>query len=147
MFMWMGLVGAAAQFTLIGPTTQKLGDLVTSLLAAICMLVGLVLLAQASTLWLVLFALTLVSLSYSIFAPIAMSLVTQKAAPQERGTMLGIFQSVGSLGRVAGPAFSGFAFVTLGYSSPFYIGALVMAPCCILIFIAMRRNAARTTPS
>jgi len=141
MFMWMGLVGAATQFTLIGPMTQKYGDLATILLTSVGMLVGLVLLALASTLWLALLALTLLSVAHSIFTPVVTNLVTQQATRGEHGATLGIFQSVGSLGRVAGPAFSGFAFTALSYSSPFHIGALVMVPCCILVFSAMRRNA------
>lgn len=144
MFMWMGLVGAATQFTLIGPMTQKYGDLAVILLTSICMLAGMVLLALTSTLWMALLALTLLSVSHSIFTPVSTNLVTQNAAPKERGALLGIFQSVGSLGRVVGPAFSGFAFAALGYASPFHIGALVMVPCCILVFIAMRRNAMKT---
>jgi MFS family permease len=64
--------------------------------------------------------------------------VAQSAAPKERGAILGIFQSIGSLGRVAGPLFSGAAFANLGYNSPFHIGALVMVPCLILLLMVSR---------
>ena len=47
---------------------------------------------------------------------------------------------IGALGRVVGPALSGFGFASLGVNSPFQIGAAVMLP-CVLVALATRRRA------
>jgi MFS family permease len=76
---------------------------------------------------------------------VSTSIVSQNSPAKERGAVLGIFQSIGSLGRVAGPAFSGVAFANLGYHSPFHISALVMAVCLVLLLRASRAMRSHTS--
>ena len=63
------------------------------------------------------------------------------AQPAERGLLLGVFQSVGGLGRVFGPMYAGVAFAQLGAGSPYLIGALLMLPCVLLSVAVIRRPA------
>ena len=81
------------------------------------------------------------SLSHSMFAPVSQSLVSKFAQPAERGLLLGVFQSVGGLGRVFGPMYAGVAFAQLGTGSPYLIGALLMLPCVLLSIAVVRRPA------
>jgi predicted MFS family arabinose efflux permease len=150
LFMYMGLIGAVTQFTVIGPMTKKYGEMRILHLTAVGMLIGLTGLTLTDSIVPVLIALTVVSAANSVFTPVSTSIVSKKSPKGERGAVLGIFQSVGSLGRVAGPAFSGAAFANLGYNSPFHIGALVMVPCLILLLMvsrAARREQTGDSPS
>ncbi len=145
LFMYMGLVGSIVQFVVTGPVTKKFGEMRVLHLTTVGMLVGFTGLALSSSLFWVVISLTLASASNSLFTPVSTSVVSQRSSPKERGAILGIFQSIGSLGRVAGPAFSGLAFANLGYNSPFHIAALVMVPCLILLLVVSRaaRNGAQ----
>ena len=140
-FMYSGFVGAVCQLTLIGPLTKRFGEAALLMMTVVAMGAGLWVLADATTVITVLVAMTLLSLSHSLFSPVSASLVSKYALPTERGVLLGVFQGVGSLGRVLGPTFAGAAFVQLGYGSPYMIGALLMVPCVMLAVAVVRRPA------
>jgi DHA1 family tetracycline resistance protein-like MFS transporter len=140
LFMYSGLVGAVSQFTLIGPLAKRIGEINVVLATVIAMIAGLLLMAVAATPFVTLVAMTLLSAAHSIFTPIVTTVASKKSSPRDRGVILGVFQSIGGLGRVAGPLFSGAAFAQLGYSSPFQIGAAVMVPCVVITIIAARRQ-------
>lgn len=139
-FMYSGLVGAVSQFTIIGPLAKRVGEINVVLLTVIAMIAGLLTMAVATTPMTTIIAMTLLSAAHSIFTPIVTTIASKESTPRDRGVILGVFQSIGGLGRVAGPLFSGAAFAQLGYSSPFQIGAAVMVPCIVLTVIAARRR-------
>jgi DHA1 family tetracycline resistance protein-like MFS transporter len=138
-FMYSGFVGAVCQLTLIGPLTKRFGEAALLMMTVVAMGAGLWVLADATTVITALVAMTLLSFSHSIFSPVSSSLVSKYALPTERGVLLGMFQSVGSLGRVLGPAYAGVAFAQLGHGSPYLIGALLMVPCAMLAVVVVRR--------
>jgi DHA1 family tetracycline resistance protein-like MFS transporter len=140
LFMYSGMIGAAAQFTIIGPLVKRIGELNVVLWAVIGMIIGLLAMTIATTMVTTLIAMTLLSAAHSIFTPIVTAIASRESSPRDRGIVLGAFQSIGGLGRVAGPLFSGAAFAQLGYSSPFQIGAAIMVPCIVLTIIAVRRR-------
>jgi predicted MFS family arabinose efflux permease len=138
-FMFMGMIGTFTQLTLIGPLEKRFGELSVIVITVIAMVIGLLMIASATDLIMTLIATTVLATSHSIFTPMVTSVVSKQAAPKERGTVLGIFQGVGGLGRVVGPAFAGFAFAQLGYSSPYLIGAVILLPCCVLTIMMTRQ--------
>lgn len=140
-FMYTGLIGAVCQLGLIGPLTRWLGEAKLLMINVVVMGVGLWLMADASTLMATLVAMTLLSTAHGIFSPVSTSLASRYARPNERGVLLGLFQSVGGFGRVIGPAYAGAAFVQLGTGSPYLIGALLMVPCVLLSVAVIRQPA------
>jgi len=138
-FMFSGFIGAVVQLTLIGPLTKRLGEPTLLMTTVVAISAGLWLLAGATTIIMALVAMSLLSTAHSIFSPVSSSLVSRYAKPTERGMLLGLFQGVGGLGRVFGPAYAGVAFVQLGTGSPFWIGALLMLPCVFLAVAVIRR--------
>lgn len=138
LFMYMGLVGAVTQFVVTGPLAKKIGEMRILHLTAVGLLLGFLGLTLTDSIVLILICLKVLSAANSLFTPVSTSIVSQNSPAKERGAVLGIFQSIGSLGRVAGPAFSGVAFANLGYHSPFHISALVMAVCLVLLLRASR---------
>jgi predicted MFS family arabinose efflux permease len=142
-FMYMGLIGTITQLTLIGPLAKRVGEMQVILFTVLTMVIGLLLIASATNLIMTLLAMTVLAASHSVFTPMTTSVVSKHASSKDRGTVLGIFQGFGSLGRVVGPAVSGFAFSHLGYSSPYFIGAAVMLPCCVLTLMMIRQSKGR----
>jgi DHA1 family tetracycline resistance protein-like MFS transporter len=142
LFMYMGMVGSITQFVVIGPLTKRFGEMRVLHVATVGMLCGFMSLTLTDSLVLVAVAITVLSAANSVFTPVSTSVVSQRAAPKERGAILGIFQSIGALGRVAGPTFSGAAFAGISYSTPFHIGAAVMIPSLVLLIMASRASKA-----
>jgi DHA1 family tetracycline resistance protein-like MFS transporter len=122
-------------------TAEKLAT-VGTLLAA----VGMALLPVADTLALLIAALTVFAVGSAILNPNLSTLVARAAGAQERGSVLGAYQGMASLGRVIGPfAASGLARAT-SLAWPFVAGALVaVVGACVLAFSA--RESVSTEPS
>lgn len=138
-FMYTGFIGTICQLGLIGPLTKRLGEAKLLMINVVVMGAGLWLMADASTLIATLVAMTLLSTAHGIFSPVSTSLASRYAQPTERGMLLGLFQGVGGLGRVLGPAYAGAAYVQLGTGSPYLIGALLMVPCVLLAVAVIRQ--------
>ncbi len=82
------------------------------------------------------------------FNPSVSSLVSKEAADTERGMVMGLYQSVGSLGRAIGPLFSGF-LITFLLPGPFLygIGAMVVAAMLVLVVRAKAAVPATAVPA
>jgi DHA1 family tetracycline resistance protein-like MFS transporter len=58
--------------------------------------------------------------------PALNALIAAQAAETERGAVMGLSQSAGALGRVAGPLGAGVLFDTFGTGAPFLAAALLI---------------------
>ena len=58
--------------------------------------------------------------------PAINSLISKQAAADERGGVLGVAQSAGSLARIVGPGLAGPLFSAFGRDAPYYAAAAVM---------------------
>jgi DHA1 family multidrug resistance protein-like MFS transporter len=119
-----GLIGAAAQGSLVGRLTEKFGDerVVTGslLLSAI----GFVVMTLAFDYWTVLLTTSMFFLGNSILRPAVNSLIS-KLAGQKQGLIMGYNNSFLSLGNAAGPLLAGFLFeINLFY--PYLLGAVIL---------------------
>jgi len=138
-FLYSGFVGAVCQLVLIGPITKRIGENAVVMWSIAGMGLGLAVLAMTASVTMTLVAMTLVSAAHSMFSPVSTAVVSRFAEPAERGMVLGVFQGIGSLGRVAGPTFAGVAFAQISYSSPYWISALLTVPALVLAVGIMRR--------
>jgi DHA1 family tetracycline resistance protein-like MFS transporter len=125
-FFYVGLLLAALQGGLIGRLSQRFGEarLVTAGAAIIGL--GLLGLAVAGSLWVVLVVTGLLAIGMGLLNPSVSSLVSRAAGAGEHGGILGVSQSASSLARILGPAIAGIAFTLGGRDAPYYLGALVM---------------------
>ncbi len=137
MFTYIGLLIVLVQGGMIHRLAKKYGE--KSLIATGTILVGLGLLLvpyspSSNNLVLLAIALALLAFGSGINNPSNQSLLS-KLAPQEKiGGILGVGQSLSTLGRILGPIIGAAAFQYLGYASPYYIGALVMMVAFIFSF-------------
>ena len=139
-FLYSGFVGAVVQLGLIGPITKRIGENAVVMWSIVGLGLGLVLLAITQSATMTLLAMTLVSAAHSLFSPVSTAVVSHHAEPSERGMVLGVFNGIGSLGRVVGPGFAGVAYAQISPASPYWIGALLMVPAVMLAVIFMRRD-------
>jgi DHA1 family tetracycline resistance protein-like MFS transporter len=91
-----------------------------------------------------LFGITFTAAGGAMFNTASTSWVSKQAGDHERGTVLGLFQSAGWLGRSVGPTVSGFLFMTYGPNTPLFAGALLMVPVFFIVAYIRRRHAEDT---
>jgi DHA1 family tetracycline resistance protein-like MFS transporter len=121
------------------------------------LLAGSVLIAVGFALWAALpflhlpfaanFPITiLIACGSGVFSPSSSSLLSRTADEQRQGMVLGVGQAVSSLGRIFGPAMSGF-LLDLHRSLPFALGAVLLAIAAALATRVLAPTTTSTAPS
>jgi DHA1 family tetracycline resistance protein-like MFS transporter len=147
-FGYMAIIVTAVQAFGIGPLRKRFSEAALMTGAVLLYAAGLFVMSFAADAFLTLVAISLLGVGMGLFNPCAAALVSKTAAASERGAVMGIFQSAGSLARVLGPAASGPLFQFAGAQAPFAAGALLTAPAAVIVLLVMRRRRAepRTAP-
>jgi MFS family permease len=128
---------ATIQGGLLGRIVKRLGEKGVIVLGAASFTVGFILVPSIWRLPLLYIVAFLIAIGQGLCYPALTSLVSKAAPEGERGSMLGLATSVGSLARFVGPLLSGFLYDLAGVAGAFYGGAVFMA-LALLIAIRMR---------
>ncbi|WP_337879434.1 MFS transporter [Rheinheimera sp.] len=136
MLLVSGLTLAAVQGGLVGKLTRKFGEQqllkFSSWLYAAGML--LMIISGANQLYaLVLLAMSMQAAASGLMLTCIQSLVSQKAPAHQKGRLLGLFSSAGTLARTVATFSTGSIYLLFGIQSP-----LILACCCViaLFFLA-----------
>lgn len=124
-FMYIGLTTAIIQGTLIGKFNKWFGEKQLMIYGCILVFIGLFTLPLVPVQYFVpleMLSITFISLGNAFLMPTITSLISKKVPRNEQGKMLGLNQSLGSLGRVIGPIIGG-AVYGVNYHLPYFLGA------------------------
>ncbi len=131
----IGLVGVLVQGYFIGKLTKKFGEKKLLNIGMILMLSGLALIPVSIYSIIIIWMLVLaMSTGLALVNPTILSIISKLTSPDEQGEVLGVNQSMGSLGRVLGPLWGGFAFNILGYQFPFWTASFFTTIAFIIAF-------------
>jgi hypothetical protein len=125
-FAAIGIVALITQGGLIDPLKKRFGELPLIATGTLMMAIGLALIPFPHTLWGQFPVVALLAFGNSIATPVLTALVSELSPENERGEMIGVFQSVGSLGRIIGPNVGGSLFNVFGYAVPYMAGGAIM---------------------
>ena len=147
-FMYLGFVVMVTQMFVVGRLAPIFGEGRLLQFAVCAYIFGLLFMAIVPFTfdppnWQVMvFGITFTAFGGAMFNTASTSWVSKQAGDQERGAVLGLFQSAGWLGRSVGPTVAGGLFQTLGPNAPLFAGALLMAPVLMIVTLIRRRHAA-----
>jgi len=140
-FTGIGLALVLVQAGLIHAVSARLGEGGTLRAGLAANGAGLVLLAVDGG-WLTLVpALGLLVLGQGLVTPTMSSAVAGRVPADQRGRVLGLQQSAGSLARVAGPAAAGVLFQHVGVPAPYLAAGVLVAVALFLVPAGSRRRA------
>ncbi len=124
---------ALFQFFAMGPLADRFGSFLlvrASLLIYIVGWLGLLMSKNWIHLALSMFA---AAIATALFQTNMQTLISEEAAPEERGLAMGVYQSSSSMARFLGQASVGSVYLFLAPSAPFLIGAAMMVPALFLL--------------
>lgn len=127
----------------IGRLARRFGELTMVQTSLVCFGIGWILLVMSRGMILVIAGMTIGAIGSALFQTCLQTMISHRAGPAERGLVLGVYQSTGSLSRFMGQAGSGTIFGYLGMNAPFWIGAIAMLP-ALYISTRIRRGLKRT---
>ncbi len=142
---YIGLTVTLVQVFVVGRVVPLLGEVNVIRLAFIGYAIGLFIMAQASSWVVMMVGLTFSASSGATFGTAASSFVSKVAGDNEKGFVLGVYQSCGWLGRISGPLAVGVVFSAIGVNAPLYLGILVLIPCIIIISVVAKKADLRKT--
>ncbi|GET44406.1 MFS transporter [Microseira wollei] len=126
-YIFWGGMAVFVQAKLVGPLTKRFGE-ANSLFGGLAVLgFGVFLIPFSTNLPLVLGAVTVMSIGFSLCRPLLISLLSQSAGAKRQGEVLGFAESASSLGKMVGPLVAGFAYTSLSPDWSFWSGTIVMA--------------------
>lgn len=132
-FAVMALLAAFSQAGLVGVLAKRIGERAVAATGIVGFGAGLALMAfvpEPFALWP---ALVVAGLGLGLCTPALSALASFQASPQERGAIMGAFQSGTSLGRVIGPALAGPVYAGVTHNAPFMLATLLAVPALLLL--------------
>lgn len=132
LFTGLGLVMVFVQGFLIRKLGKKYPDAPLISVGTGLLTIGLVLTPITHSLYVMYFALVLLATGSGINSPSNSSLLSKLCPKEHTGGVMGVGQSMSTLGRILGPIAGGYLFDTMGASSPYMLGAL----CMLIAFFA-----------
>ena len=132
-FMFIGVVGALVQFTLIKPMVARWGEHRTAETGILTMAIGLAIFPFLNSYGSLFVGAFFVSVGNSLVTPTIFAVISQRSSESEQGVAMGVTQSLGALGRVIGPPYGGLTYALLGYRFPF-VSAAVIALMALVVY-------------
>lgn len=134
LFVGLGLVMVFVQGFLIRKIGKIYPDSILISVGTALIAVGLVLTPVTHIFPVLCVALIILATGSGINNPSNSSLLSKLAPADQTGGVMGIGQSMSTLGRILGPIAGGYLFDKMGASSPYWLGAAVMTVAFLLSF-------------
>lgn len=143
LFLFMGVIVAGIQGGLIGRIVKRVGEHGAIVIGAASFTIGFLLVPSVWHVPLLYVVAFLIAIGQGLCYPALTALLSKIAPENERGSLLGLATSVGSLARFLGPLLSGFLYDLAGAAGAFYGGGVLMAA-SLMIALRMRRTSRYT---
>lgn len=132
MFAYIGFLIVLVQGGMIHRLSKKYGEKKLIATGSLLVASGLLLTPLTANLWVLALALAMLAFGYGINTPSNQSILSKLAKGENVGGVMGVGQSLSTLGRIIGPVIGGAAFEHLGTGSPYVIGAIAMVAAFLL---------------
>jgi MFS family permease len=125
-YTYLGTLSVVIRALFLGRVVDHFGEPRLSRWGLLFLAGGLVGMAVAPNLWVLVLAVTLLPLGTAFTFPCVTAMLSRVVSSAERGLYMGVQQTFGGVTRVAFPVILGIAFDTFGKQSPFWISAAVV---------------------
>jgi MFS family permease len=125
-FMYIGSISVFARVLILGRAVDWLGEANLSRLGLVLLAAGVLGMPLSQNLWMLALAVALIPLGTAFTFPCVTALLSRVIAPRERGLYMGMQQTYGGVARIIAPLFFGWAFDSIGVSSPYFFSSAII---------------------
>lgn len=133
MFIFVGLLIAVIQGGIVRRHAHKVGEKKMTITGLVMLIPGLILVSIAFNTTTLYMGLGLISTGSAMVIACLSALVSLYTPEDLQGKSIGIFRSLGALGRVLGPLAACLLYWRYGASSPYYVSAVFMIVPIVLV--------------
>lgn len=133
MFIFIGFIIGMVQGGYVRRKAHQVGERKMSFQGLIAIVPGLIILAFANAGWMLYLGLFFLSLGSAMIIPCLTSLASFYSPVHMQGQSLGVFRSLGALGRVIGPIYASLVYWRYGSVNAYLIGAALIFLPAILV--------------
>jgi DHA1 family tetracycline resistance protein-like MFS transporter len=126
LFAYVGVVAAVMQAGIVGSLAKRFGEWALVRAGLILMGAAFVVAGLEPPLALFLAAMGVIAVGSGLLTPSLSALVSIATPPDEQGGILGVYQSLGSLGRAVGPFLGGLIFDVISPGAPLWMAGTVL---------------------
>jgi len=125
-FMYIGSISVFARVLLLGRAVDWLGEANLSRLGLVWLAAGVLGMPLSQNLWMLALAVALIPLGTAFTFPCVTALLSRVISQRERGLYMGMQQTYGGVARIIAPLFFGWAFDSIGVSSPYFFSSAII---------------------
>jgi len=125
-FMYIGSISVFTRVLLLGRAVDWLGEARLSRVGLVLLAAGVVGMPLSRNLWMLALAVALIPLGTAFTFPCVTALLSRVISQRERGLYMGLQQTYGGVARIIAPLFFGWAFDSIGVSSPYYFSSAII---------------------
>ena len=125
-YTYVGGVSLLMRALLLGPINERLGDVVTLRVGALCLALGLAVMPLPGSVWGLGAVVLLVPVGTALLFPATTAMVSRHSLRRATGQNLGVQQAFGGVSRMVGPIWSTAVFQHVGWNAPFWCAAALM---------------------
>lgn len=133
-FMYVGAISVFTRVLLLGRAVDWLGEANLSRLGLALLALGVLGMPLSGNLTMLAITVALIPLGTAFTFPCVTALLSRVISPRERGLYMGMQQTYGGVARIIAPLFFGWAFDSLGVSSPYFFSSAFIAATILLGF-------------
>ncbi|MDA9793117.1 ferrochelatase [Bacteriovoracaceae bacterium] len=147
MFLWIGFILAMVQGGYVRRKAHTVGEKRMAIQGFLSVIPGLVIIGFCNSTLTLYLGLLFLAVGSAMAIPTLTSLISLHAPESEQGRALGIFRSLGSLGRVIGPISASLVYWKYGSTVPYLAGALSMLIPVLVLKMVEAINSALDCPA
>ncbi len=126
LFAYVGVIAAVLQAGIVGALAKRFGERALVRWGLALMGAAFVVAGVVPPLAVFLAAMGVIAVGSGLLTPSLSALVSVATPPEEQGGILGIYQSLGSLGRAVGPFLGGLVFDVVSPGAPLWMSGAVL---------------------
>ncbi len=129
-FFLVGIIIVIVQGGVVGRISKRLGDVNVLLIGISGVFIGLIGISSSHSVNMLILSMLPLAVGAGLYVPAITSMISQRSSQNVQGGILGLNQSLASMGRIIGPMLGGILFDYAGMHSPYFFGA-----CLVLLAI------------
>ncbi len=137
-FTVLGATATVVQGFLIRRLAGRFSDSRLLISGLAIMVVGMSAIAAVPAGWMLSPAMCVLAIGSGLVNPTVQSLVSKAGTPEEQGLLFGANGAITSLTAILGPAYAGAVFDHVGYTAPYWSGAVLIAGAWFAVYRAVR---------